>query len=371
MTERKYAMDFRREETAYVLERWLASQSCALVGVGSVGKSNLLRHLANAAVQRHYLGSDLGDNFKAIIVDPNMLTVLNSGADTHDPSLRAWSGYELLMHRLFLAFYPFELLSKEDAHRFYDAYDSLQDGNNPLYRLIALRYFEFGLEYLFRRGARIVFMFDEFEELLKAMPTRFFQNLRGLRDSHKSQLAYLTFTRIPLKDAAARAGHDYAEIESFIELFTDNTYFVGPYSETDAERMIAGLSTNSGKHLPHATSQLLIEITGGYAGLLRSAFSLIDADAGPGESDTLLEYLCHREPIVTECRTIWMSLSDAEQYILRAVAKVSGYDVNAETQLAINQLVKKRLLRLEKRSNQLSIHPLIFRRYMQQSRHEP
>ncbi len=371
--ERKYAPDFRRDETAYVMERWLATQSCALVGIGSVGKSNLLRHLASAKTQAHYLGDALGTSFRAITIDPNMLGSLPDAGIASD-STRAWAGYELMMHRLFLAFYPFEQLSKDEAHRFYEVYESIQDGTNPLYAYMSLRHFELALDLLFRQGARIVFMFDEFEEMMRMMPVKFFQNLRGLRDSYKSQMAYLTFTRAPLDTVSAQLGIPDADIESFNELFTDNTYFVGPYNEADAARMLAELAMRTGKTLAHDTAQTLLATTGGYAGLLRSSFSLIE----PGVllTPTLdnihktASYLSLRLPIRTECRTIWLSLTQAEQYVLRAVARLAAYDVNVDTQVAVNQLIQKRLLRLDKASNQLFIHPPVFSVYVSEHRDE-
>ena len=42
---RKQPLEFRKEEVSYVMKRWQAAESCALIGVGSVGKTNLLQHL--------------------------------------------------------------------------------------------------------------------------------------------------------------------------------------------------------------------------------------------------------------------------------------------------------------------------------------
>ena len=69
---RKQPLDFRREEVYYVTQRWLAAESCALVGVGSVGKSNLLQHLSDVDVHQKYLNKEPA-GFKSINIDPNML----------------------------------------------------------------------------------------------------------------------------------------------------------------------------------------------------------------------------------------------------------------------------------------------------------
>src|SRR5262245_53777976 len=129
---RRQPIEFRKEEVAYVTQRWRASDSCSLVGVGSVGKSNLLQHLADPEVQAHYMDITQTGNFNSIIIDPNMLGALpHSGADIDQ--VKCWAGYELMMHRLFMAFYPFDILGKDDARRFYETYAALQDGTNPLY----------------------------------------------------------------------------------------------------------------------------------------------------------------------------------------------------------------------------------------------
>lgn len=374
VTPRKYSLDFRAEETAFVMERWLASQSCALVGIGSVGKSNLLRHLADPDVQSHYMGSQNSAQYKTILIDPNMLGTLPARAADDEP-LRAWAGYELLMHRLYLAFYPFDTLGSDDARSFYEVYQALQDGSNPLYAYMAVRYFELGLQFFMRRGLRIVFMFDEFEELLRQMPVKFFQNLRGLRDSYKSQLAYLTFTRTPLKVIAQQYGLPPADFEAFQELFTDHIYFVGPYNEQDAAHMLQELSARTGKLLPDALAALLIRVTGGYAGLLRSAFCLIDPATRAALTDDsanhVAQSLVAKMPIRAECQTIWASLSRPEQNLLKAVARLAAYDINPESEQAVAQLVQKRILRLDAATQkQLEIHPLLFRLFVLANRDE-
>ncbi|MDX2138405.1 MAG: hypothetical protein SF123_09955 [Chloroflexota bacterium] len=363
MAQRKYALDFRREETAYVMERWLASQSCSLIGIGSVGKSNLLRHLATPEVQTHFMGKAVVDNFKAITIDPNMLGTLPV-ATVGDPGVRAWAGYELMMHRLFLAFYPFDMLTPDEMTHFYEAYQALQDGNNPLYAYMSLRYFELGLELFMRRGMRVIFMFDEFEELIRSMPVKFFHNLRGLRDSYKGQLAYLTFTRSPIKVLAQQHNIAQTDIEPFEELFTDNIYFVGPYNDLDSERMLKEVLQRTNKELPDYMISTLIYSTGGYAGLLRSALNVIDPQSHLPASNDLPQYLLGRLPIRSECKVIWMSLTASEQAVLKAVVRVQGYEKTPESELAVAQLMQKKLLRFDRASQQLDVHPPLLKLFI-------
>jgi hypothetical protein len=363
---RQQPLDFRKEEVNYVMQRWRASDSCALVGVGSVGKSNLLQHLANPDVQSAHINTTQADEFKAIIIDPNMLGPLPQTGDVDQ--IRCWAGYELMMHRLFMAFYPFEALGRDEAQRFYEVYQALQDGTNPLYAYMGLRYFELGLDFFMRRGIRIVFMFDEFEDMLKHLPVKFFQTLRGLRDANKRHLSYLTFTRAPLPTLVERFELPRLELEPFIELFTDSVYYVGPYNEVDARRMIDNLMSRNQKNYPEAATDFLMWATGNYAGLLRSGFRILDAlgsiDSTSVLNDEVVGQMVMRRPVREECRTIWTSLTPVEQTVLKAVARLVPYNVNIETERGVAMLVQKRLLRVDKTRQTLHIEPPIFRAFV-------
>jgi hypothetical protein len=364
---RKQPLDFRKEDVEYVTQRWSSSASCALVGIGSVGKSNLLQHLVDPDVQRHYM-KDKADNFKTIIIDSNMLGPLPAANTADAEQVRCWAGYELMMNRLFLNFYPLDVLG-EDAKEFYDAYQMLQDGNNPLYAYLSLRYFELGLEFFMRRGIRIVFMFDEFEEMLRQMPIRFFQTLRGIRDANKSQIVYLTFTRSPLVTVVERLNLPLLDIEPFVELFTDNVRYVGPYNDVDAQAMLTLLaSRRPDTAYPSHVLSLLLQATGRYAGMIRAGYNVLEEFSGLDFTDqsaqTFSELLVTRMPIRTECQTVWTSLNRSEQYVLKAVAKLEKYTINRETEQAVTMLMQKRLLRLNKAQQRLEIEPPVFRAYV-------
>jgi hypothetical protein len=361
---RKQALDFRKEEAQYVMDRWKASESCALVGVGSVGKSNLLHHLADADTQAHYLG-ERSQNFKSVMIDPNLLGPID---ESDSVQFRCWAGYELLMHRLYLTFYPFDVLG-DDAQNFFEAYQALQDGTNPLYAYMGLRYFEHGLEFFFRRGLQIVFMFDEFEEMLRKMPIKFFLTLRGLRDNHKKNLQYLTFSREPLPVLIEKMALPELEIEPFSELFTDNNYYVGPYNREDSDAMIQRLiGRNPSTQYSSATIDFLLYASGRYAGLLRAGFRALEMlgeiTAADVTNPNTVARLMRRPRVQTECETIWKSLTDVEQRVLHAIAQRQTDTLDTESEAAIPLLVQKRLLRVNKERNMLQIEPPVLNAYV-------
>jgi hypothetical protein len=357
---REQNLDFRKEEVSYLMKKWTSVESCALVGVGSIGKSNLLQHLSDVRVHKHYLGEEKAKKFRPIVIDSNML-----GPLTDDEQFRCWAGYELLMHRLYLAFYPFDVLG-DQAEKFHETYLQLQDGTNPLYAYMGLRYFELGLQFFLRQGVQLVFMFDEFEELLKQLPVRFFQSLRGLRDTHKKQLSFITFTREPLSILIKKFDLPTDEIEPFVELFTDNEYFVGPYNQQDSYNMVTALLKRNNVQYGEEFKHYLVAITGGFAGILRATFQVLNTHPTIfTEHETLLPKLVARKPIKTECETIWKGLTDREQNILRVAMGIGLLDNSYDTQEDISLLVFKRLLKTTN-NNTIVIEPPIFRRFLQE-----
>jgi hypothetical protein len=308
-------------------------------------------------------------NFRAIIIDPSMLGPMpQDGADREQ--IGCWIGYELMMHRLFLAFHQSNLLDEKDMARFADIYTTLQDGSNPLYAYMGLRYFELGLDVLMNKGIQIVFMFDEFEEMLHNLPVKFFLTLRGLRDANKKQLSYLTFTRMPLPSVVAKEQIDALKIEEFTELFTDNVFFIGPYNARDAHRMVDELISRNNRTYEEYVREFLVWSTGGFAGLLRASFRMIDSleeislSSVMTNGPALAKSLAAREPVQTECRTIWLSLSDTEQYVLKAAAGLTTFVRDPKNNRAVEYLVRKRLLRSDGSGNQLSIQPPIFHQFV-------
>ncbi len=366
---RKFRVEFRQQEVGHVMERWRASDSCSLVGVGSVGKSNLMQHLADPDVQKAYMKETKVQLFKAIIIDPSLLVPLPQLQDANSEQIRCWAGYELLMHRLFLSFYQSNMLNDQEAARLTEIYQSLQNGNNPLYAYMGLRYFELGLELFMRKNIHIVFMFDEFEEMFKQLPVKFFLTLRGLRDANKKQLSYLTFTRSPIPAIIEREGIDQLAIEQFSELFTDNVFYVGPYSDVDAREMVENLTGRNQKKYDEYAVNFLLWATGRFAGLLRAGFRVLDSlkNLNPSttmtKGDQLAAQIAKKKPVRIECRTIWTSLMDSEKYVLKAAAGLVGFQRSDDVDEAVEMLVQKSLLTIDA-ENRLTIEPPVFRAFV-------
>jgi hypothetical protein len=360
---------FRQRETEFVMGCWRASDSCSLVGIGSIGKSNLLQHLADAKVQAQYLrGGKENKLFRAIIVNPQMLSTVIA-ANTSDV-LRCWAGYELMMHELYEAFYPFEFLSATEISDINDSYRAVRDTRNPLYAHNSLRHLEFVLSVVMQHGAQIVFMFDEFEEMLRSLPLRFFLTLRGLRDMHKFQLSYFTFTRAPIKDLVREFEIDSLLLEPFLEIFQETTFYVGMYAEADARAMVAELLRRADKSYSAELINFLLWATGHHAGLLRAGTKLLEAFKTADFSrprktyEELLNQLVAKDSIRSECATILNSLSRQERSVLSSLLSTTPQIdlTSAVAQETIDMLLQKQLL--VDFNNQMMLNPPLIHRYL-------
>ncbi|MGQ9888838.1 MAG: hypothetical protein ACUVSX_10155 [Aggregatilineales bacterium] len=71
-------------------------------------------------------------------------------------------------------------------------------------------------------------------------------------------------------------------------------------------------------------------------------------------SDKLAAQLAGKLPVQTECRTIWLSLSDAERQVLKAACGLAAFQRSEDTEAAVRMLAGKSLLRLDKNNSLLS-----------------
>ena len=356
-------LNFRETDIRYILSRVQSGDCCSVVGVGSVGKSNLLRHLMLDEVQRYHMGQEEADTLMMVLIDPNnMLDSLPLQLDPHKPS--GWAGYEILMHRLYKAFYPLTGLNDEDKKAFVGAYNELHNGSNTLLPHISLRYLESALEKLLRqespvrRRQKICFVFDEFEEMLTQLPAKFFQALRGIRDDYKYQLTYITFTRRTLSQIVEEFGASKLALEPFVELFTDSTHYLGPYSEADATAMLDRLSERQNVNFSPSFRRFLLKSTGGFAGLLRASFRLAGQIPFGTPEERALQFLANSPAIEVECRTIWDSLTQDERVML---IKIVMNQESSEDNSAVRLLLEKQLL---KGQGVVEVNPPLFQEFV-------
>lgn len=352
-------LTYRKEETEYVMERLIAGECVSLISTGDLGTSELLLHFTQSSVLTHYMG-ERSNNIYTVPIAPNMLTPISS----HDSiTFRIWVMCELLLHRLYLRTYPFDMLG-DDAQGFFDTYQALQDGTNPLYAAMGSRYFEHSLQYFIRRNIRIVFMFNEFNRLFELIPPHFFDQLKGIHENTFNRVSFVTISNSPIPILAEQLdASDQKQFQPFMQLFRDSVYYIGPLSSIDINNLINRIKVKHPYMQPSdAALEFLKYATGGYNGLFQAGYRALEMMGNIDQKNNWgdVERMANRVNVRSECEVIWESLTPSEQLIIRTVAQRIPSEVNAEDETAITRLVQRRLLRVNRESSTLQIEPPIF-----------
>jgi hypothetical protein len=185
-------LSFRSQETNKIFAYLRAGDTCQIIGIGSVGKSNLLRFLQQEDVRHKKLGKDW-DQYLFVYVDANKFL---EGSE--------WGLWELMLHQILV-----ELSNKGIEPTIIKEIDTLhQHATAPATRHIALRYLDRAVSIICKNlGLKLVFLFDEFDDLYRTLPSQVFDALRALRDDHKYLLMYVVATRRELGRLQSEGEH--------------------------------------------------------------------------------------------------------------------------------------------------------------------
>ncbi len=292
-----FPVTFRSDVVRPILGFVAAGDSCSVVGIGSVGKSNLLRFLQREDVRRAQFGDEWA-NYLFVYVDINKILKVSR-----------WGLFELMLHQLLV-----ELTNRSTEEAVLEAVDELhQRATHPKMRNLALRYLDRAIGLVCNQlRLRLVFLIDEFDDLCRIISPRGFAALRALRDDYKYRLMYVVATRWELK----RLRDEVDVMEAFEELVSSHTIWLGPYPEEDALFVLKRLGARYREPLRADSVTYILSATGGHPGLLRAAYNVVRAR--PGDFS---EMLVENAQVQDECRRIWLSLTAAEQ---RAMISLSG-----------------------------------------------
>lgn len=298
------AKDFRQEEVGDLFRHIRAAESVSIIGMSGTGKSNLFNHICDPAIQAIYIDSEAEA--------PLILRVnFHYAPDFSDRSL-----YSLILEQI-------EDLEGEQAARLgigndviaqiAEYHDDLIDAGTDLLRV--QRQFKRAIRRIMVGSQRkLVFLFDQFDEVYREAEPRFFANLRGLREAYKYRISFLIFTRdllshlIPMDTAR----------EEFYELLAPNVMALRPYTERDARALLQRIGERSQISLTKDQEAQFITWTGGHAGLLRAALLAVGRDNMrlPEPAEQAIETLLSVSSVNLECEKIWRSLNVPEQKLL-------------------------------------------------------
>jgi len=290
----------RRPDIQHIIQHLYSLNCVEVVGFSNIGKSALLRIVAQADVWTQELG-EAGNEFLPIYIDCNrMLAMSDHGF------------YELVLRCLQessaqLAALP-ELVG---------AYETLVSPSS-----------EFQVPLSFNRGLtavlqstrrKLILLLDEFDEPFSQIHSRVFLNLRALKDRHKTSLVFVTATSQPLTQ---QRSEDHCS--EFCELFSHQTWYLAPLTRPDVERFVRDYMTVHDVDFHASDIDFIYEWAGGHPRLLDGVCRLWSAslETALPTSDPLERWQLHRqvarhlrtdENLSLECAKIWNKCSDAEQ----------------------------------------------------------
>lgn len=311
MSDLPIPVSFRAETVQQVVRLLRSGESCALVGVGSSGKSNIARHLARADVRQEYFDTE---------ADVTVVAYLNCKPF----ALRAPA--EFYLHVLDQLGRAVE--GATDAGALATVRPALAD----LWQAaqadaagLARRNLDRALGVLVAAGAQhILLILDDCDDLMRLAPPVLFSDLRGLRDNYKVRVVYLTLTR----REPGFLREDTPEFEELFELISSpgHTLPVAPYVESDALLMLRRLAARQVPPRPLSAPEgrRLFDLSGGHAGLLRALFFATQYTpelAASLMSPTEWTRLADHADVEGECRKILDSLEVEEQEDLARLAR--------------------------------------------------
>jgi hypothetical protein len=299
----------RRPDVQSIIQFLFAMHCVEVIGFSNIGKSALLRLLAQPDVWIQELG-EAGRDFLPIYVDCNRMVEMSDHGF-----------YELMLRCL-----------QESSEQLAQLPDLLK-----AYEIIAAPSSEFQVPLSFTRGmtaalradkTKLVFLLDEFDEPFAHLASRVFINLRALKDRHGDRIAYVTATEQVLTN---RRTEDHCG--DFCELFSHHMWYLAPLTRSDVERFIRRYMTDFDVAFTAADIDFIYTWAGGHPRFLEGVCRVLEkalegadnvqtdiTDRWPLHQDAI-RALRNDEELTLECDKIWEKCSPAERDELLALFK--------------------------------------------------
>lgn len=318
----------RRPDIQHIIQQLYALQCVELIGFSNIGKSALLRLLAQPDVWTQELG-EAGNEFLPVYIDCNRM-------------------FEMSDH----GFYELVLRCLQESSDQLSALPELVGA----YEMLVSPSSEFQVPLSFNRGVttalqstrrKLVLLFDEFDEPFAQIDSRVFLNLRALKDRYRNTLVFMTATGTPLTQQ--RPDDHCGE---FCELFSHHTWYLAPLTRSDVERFVRRYIAVHEVDFQSTDIDFLHEWAGGHPRLLDGLCRLLAEALEQAEEplvDPMERWQLHRrvvrqlrtdETLQLECSKIWERCTEAQQNELLGLFKAD----HVADQTVLAQLTRQHLL---------------------------
>ncbi|MCL5434777.1 MAG: helix-turn-helix domain-containing protein [Patescibacteria group bacterium] len=303
--ESLYPEDTRFPEIEKILSFVKEGNSCQIIGVPGIGRSNLLGLLA---YNRNVRLKHLGENQKWF-----HFVLLNFSEIRKKPLFDATKF-------IFLG-----LLDSLRGRKMENEYDAV----NKIFResielndeLILFQGLKRAIDFLaIEKELAIVFLLDRFEEYVPALTADFFANLRVLRNRAKYRFSVVFSATRPLEDI-----FEPIFFGDFYEFMAGKIVYLPILDKPGLDFRIAYLEKVTGKKIDKKTLGKVLSLTGGHGNLTRHCLEAILTinnqksiikNQPLASSSELGEFFLKQKPVRSALFGIWNCLNPFEQNLL-------------------------------------------------------
>ena len=304
--EALYPDTTRFKEIEKILQYVKEGNSCQLIGIPGVGRSNLLGLLAyNRTVRiRH-----LGENQKWF-----HFVLLNFSEIRNKPLLEATK---------FIFLGLLDSLRERQMNDEYKIVDKLFKESIKINdELVIFAGLKKTIDFLaIEKELTVVFLFDRFEEYVQMLTPDFFANLRVLRNRAKYRFSVVFATSRPVEEIL-----EPTFFADFYEFMAGKIVYLSIYDKPGLDFRISYLEKITGKKIETKIIQEVFGLTGGHGNLTRHCLEAILAE-NQKNKEGLNEFLLKQKPVRSALFGIWNALNPHEQNIL-SLLNFEGSDIS-------------------------------------------
>ncbi|MCL4419000.1 helix-turn-helix domain-containing protein [Patescibacteria group bacterium] len=296
--ESLYPDTSRFSEIEKILEFVKNGNSCQLISLPGVGRSNLLGLLTyNTGVRIKHLG----ENQKWF-----HFVLLNFSEIRKKPLFEATKFIFLSLSDSLR-----ERRMDEDYKKVNEILTENLKANDELVLFGGLKR---AIDFLcIEKELTVVFLFDRFEEYIPMLSSEFFANLRILRNRAKYRFSVVFSLNRPLDDLV-----EPMFFADFYEFLAGNTIFLSLLDKPGLDFRISYLEKVSGKKVDKKTIDTIIELTAGHGKLTRLCLEAVLSQDLRFTNHDLRKPLLEQKNIQGSLFEIWSSLNPEEQKMLSA-----------------------------------------------------